>query len=40
MGHDQTFLFSSYDNGKPVRELFKEHETLADIFFKLVCLKG
>lgn len=33
MGHDQTFLFSSYDRGEPARELFKEHETLADYFF-------
>lgn len=32
MEHDQTFLFSSYDNGKPVRELFKEHDALADGF--------
>lgn len=33
-GHDQTFLFSSYDNGKAARELFKEHETVTELFFE------
>lgn len=33
VGHDQTFLFSSYDNDKPVRELFKEHEALTGLGF-------
>lgn len=42
VGHDQTFLFSSYDNDKPVRDLFKEHEALTGfgVFFNQYASKA
>lgn len=40
MGHGQPFLFSSYDNDKPARELFKEYEKPTELFFNQCALKG